>query len=75
LIRCTGSTTGVVRVVIFDPGGRRVWEREVRARSGEASVAWDGSTAGGERAAHGVYFVQVEVGAERVARRLVVLRP
>jgi hypothetical protein len=65
--------SGRVALNVFDVNGRLVRRLvdEVQP-AGHYEVAWDGSTATGERAANGMYFVHL-AGAEQVVKRKVTL--
>ncbi|HEX7879458.1 MAG TPA: FlgD immunoglobulin-like domain containing protein, partial [Candidatus Eisenbacteria bacterium] len=69
----TLPTSGRVALNIFDVSGRLVRQLvdEVKP-AGQYEVTWDGSTAGGDRAANGMYFVQL-VGADQVVKKKVTL--
>ncbi|MBZ0269496.1 T9SS type A sorting domain-containing protein, partial [bacterium] len=64
-----------VRIGVYDTMGRHV--RTVgngHRAAGRHEVLWDGADDGGSRVGSGVYFVRIEAGAFRAARRVVVLR-
>jgi photosystem II stability/assembly factor-like uncharacterized protein len=63
---------GRVEVAVFDAGGRRVRTLiQDQLQAGRHPVAWDGTDAGGARAAAGVYFLRAEAPGGRAQRRLV----
>lgn len=60
------------RVSIFDVAGRRVFTLFSGVTSSRTqSLVWDGTSASGELAAPGVYFVKAEAAGESVVRRVV----
>lgn len=70
-----GGDGGYASLIVYDVGGRRVVtliDREFV--EGEAMVRWDGRDEHGRTVASGVYFYALEVGGEKVARKLVFLR-
>jgi len=68
-----GAARAVAR--LYDVAGRvvRTWRLTVPAR-GIAEWDWDAKLADGEAAPGGIYFLAVETGAERLKRRIVLLR-
>jgi hypothetical protein len=72
-VRGPAGRSGVARV--FDPAGRlvRAWRIQTSA-AGEASWVWDGRRERGGERAGGVYFLRVELGSERLTRRIVLFR-
>ena len=63
----------VIRVV--DPSGRVVATLlDATAGPGAARVTWDGTTDGGDRAASGVYFIQLEAGGSTASRKTVLIK-
>lgn len=64
-----------VRLRVLDPVGRVV--RTLAAGflgTGEQALRWDGRTDRGGRAASGAYFLDLEVGAERLTGKLILLK-
>lgn len=64
------------RVRVYDVRGRvlaTAWSGDLSPGQ-VATPAWDGRDGRGERLAPGLYFLAFEAGADRIARRLVVLR-
>jgi hypothetical protein len=55
---------------IVDPQGRAVWSAPLTAGG---TATWSGMTRQGVRAAAGVYFLKVQVGARRSAAPVVLL--
>ena len=72
-VRGPAGRAGVAR--LFDPAGRliRTWRIQT-SPSGEASWEWDGRRERGGERTGGVYFLRVELGSERVTRRIVLFR-
>jgi predicted outer membrane repeat protein len=67
------STTAMLEV--FDPSGRLVRTLVNETLSaGSHVVAWDGTNAGGERVASGVYYYQLRVGDQSDTQRVVLMR-
>ena len=66
---------GAARLDVLDAQGRllRTLADETYT-AGRHAVAWDGTDGNGRRLPPGVYLLQARVGAERQARRVVVLR-
>ena len=63
-----------VRASIYDVRGRLVRSLDGRALGGDGrAFLWDRETAGGQRAAAGVYFVHVHACGVEVRRRIVVV--
>jgi flagellar hook assembly protein FlgD len=63
------------RVGIYDLSGRRVRELAHRTLPAGASVLpWDERDQDGQRVQPGVYFVRAELGTQRFATRIAVLR-
>jgi len=63
-----------VTLRLFDVGGRLVRTLvEGPLDAGLHDVAWDGLNDIGDRVAPGIYFYELESGAERLVRRLVVV--
>lgn len=59
---------------VFDLAGRRVATlHRGRLAAGEHAFAWSGRADRGGRARDGVYFIQVDAGGERSARKVVLL--
>jgi hypothetical protein len=66
---------GSVRVRIYDAAGRFVAEPLNGTRKpGEWSILWNGTNAGGQDAAPGVYLVQIQAGWQSLVRRVVLTR-
>ncbi len=72
-LRARGGSSGVARVC--DAAGRvvRTWRLDV-STAGRLDWDWDGRLGHGGRAAGGVYFLVVQLNAERLTRRIVLLR-
>lgn len=63
-----------VGVNVFDAKGRLLRDLGVRSLPrGANQVLWDGRDAKGQRAAAGVYFLQVRAGTQSVTRRVLLL--
>jgi hypothetical protein len=63
-----------VEIDIFDVGGREVRSMVKRTfEAGQHELLWDGTDNSGRQVARGVYFTQVKLGAEKTARKVVVL--
>jgi hypothetical protein len=52
-----------VRVMIFDLGGRRIWDGHQQA-FGDQAFVWNGRDAGGKTVAPGVYLCKIEVNVD-----------
>lgn len=64
-----------VDLAVHDLGGRRVATLYRGALgAGRHEFAWRGARSDGSSAANGIYFLQVRVGAERLARKVIFLR-
>lgn len=64
-----------VSVRIYSPAGRLVRTIEHSSLdAGEHTIHWDGTDDTGSRVASGVYFMSVEAGPNRAARKVVLLR-
>ncbi len=60
---------------VFDAGGRVTRSFQLRVpASGRLQWSWDGTGYDGRRPPSGLYFLVVELGGERMTRRLVLLR-
>lgn len=60
---------------VFDSGGRKVRTlKDGPAQSGALFAEWDGRDDSGARVGAGVYFYRLSSGAEKLIRKLVVLR-
>jgi len=60
---------------VFDPSGRLVRTLIDAAEApGAHAAAWDGANASGERQPSGIYYYQLNVGAEQATRRVILLR-
>jgi hypothetical protein len=69
-----GASTRVV-LTVFDSSGRRVRALVDEGKAGGShSVVWDGRGESFRELADGVYFVVLEVGGQRSARKLILLR-
>ena len=70
------ATDAHVLLRVFDAAGRLVRTLvDSQAEAGPHTVAWDGTTDAGDRAASGVYFVRMEAaGTFREARKVVLLK-
>ncbi len=75
-VRLVLPRPGRVRAEVIDVTGRQVADLTPDALypAGSHVLTWNGRTAGGERVAAGVYFVQVRVDGEARVRRLVIVR-
>lgn len=74
-IRFTTDGSAPVDVEVFDSSGRRVrtlLSGDARA-AGTHFVSWDGRDDAGDRLAGGVYFYQVRVGSQELARKVLML--
>ena len=72
-LRARPGARGQARV--FDASGRLVWSTPIQVPpSGRQRWIWNGIANNGARPSSGLYFLTVEVGGERLTRRLVVLR-
>jgi hypothetical protein len=66
---------GHVRLVVYDVAGRQVAVlRDGDEEAGLHVVKWDGKGARGVRLPAGVYFVQLDVGSHKEARKIVLTR-
>jgi hypothetical protein len=67
---------GPVDVAIYDVGGRLVRRllSTPLAEAGEKRMRWDGTTRDGWPVASGTYFCRLEVGAEALNRKLLLIR-
>jgi hypothetical protein len=67
---------GFVNLVIYDAGGREVLTllNNNISPAGTHEITWDGTRAGGDRAASGVYFYRITTGGESLVRKMVLLR-
>lgn len=68
-------TAGPVRLMLFDAEGhltRVLVNRSLPA--GEHSIAWDGKTAPGGNAPHGVYFARLEAGRQTRTAKFMLIR-
>ena len=64
-----------VTLAIYDVKGRLVTTLlDERALAGVNSVEWDGRDANGNVVSGGVYFYRLEVGAEILTKRMVLLK-
>jgi hypothetical protein len=64
-----------VRLEVFDAGGRLVRTLvSGNLPAGQHSIAWNGLDARNRIAGSGVYFVTLDTGGERVARRMLLVR-
>ncbi|MEZ5064120.1 MAG: FlgD immunoglobulin-like domain containing protein [bacterium] len=57
---------------IYDVTGRHVRTLTSESR-GRGTLSWDGRDSAGQRLASGIYFVRMELGAERVTRKVTLL--
>lgn len=75
-VRFTLARPGRVDVRVYDLMGREVRSiaRGLWQEAGPASLRWDGRDADGRAAPAGVYFVNVQSGAERASRAVVRIR-
>jgi flagellar hook assembly protein FlgD len=65
-------TAGVAELAVFDASGRRVATlAEGEQSAGVHSASWDGRSAGGARAAAGLYFARLVTPQGSVSRRIV----
>jgi hypothetical protein len=63
-----------VRVAVYDVRGRRVRMLQDGALApGFYELSWDGSDGGHARVSAGVYFIRMESGGFRTARKIVLL--
>jgi hypothetical protein len=70
-----GSVTSRVRLVIVDTAGRRVRTLVDEDQGGGArTVVWNGRDDSGQTVSSGVYFYALEVGKDRLTRKLVLLK-
>jgi aminopeptidase N len=71
----TGTTPVAARLTVHDIQGRRVHHVDFGTLSpGPIALAWDGRADDGTRAAAGVYFARVWLGATSTIARIVMLR-
>jgi flagellar hook assembly protein FlgD len=64
-----------VSLDILDASGRLVRRLVVAEQpAGSREVEWDGRDRTGEPAAAGIYFAQVNLGRDRVSKRLILVR-
>ncbi len=74
-IRFTTSSTGAVRLDIFDIQGRRVARLADEVMSaGEHERVWDGRNSRGRELASGVYLAQLEFGGQRFQKKLTLIK-
>lgn len=73
-MRYTVPPSTRVTAAVYDASGARVRQLTNAVASGSGSIAWDGRTQTGERAAAGVYFVHLEAGRVRETKKVVLLR-
>lgn len=70
-----GAQQDRVSLRIYDAAGRLVRTLVDRSQCrGRYTVTWDGIDEGGKPVATGVYFYQLQLGRERAARRLVLIK-
>ncbi len=70
-----GSGASRVRVFVIDAGGRVVRTLVDEAMAGGSHTAvWDGKDAGGASVSSGVYFYVLDVGGQRLTRKMVLLK-
>jgi len=62
-----------VSLRILDVRGREVARIAAPASVGQHSLGWDGRTAGGQRAAAGVYLAHLDVGRREAIRKFVLV--
>jgi hypothetical protein len=63
-----------VQIDIYDVSGREVRAMANRTfEAGQHELLWDGTDNSGRQVARGVYFTQVKLGAEKTARKVIVL--
>jgi len=66
---------GMIRIVIYDVGGRLVKTvSEGHRAPGEYRVLWDGKDNKGQQVASGVYFVRMRAGSFEKTRKLVMIK-
>ena len=67
--------TANVDAFVYDVGGRRVAALfEGRLSRGEHDIVWSGRRDDGTRAATGIYFMRVNVGEQRMIRKISLIR-
>lgn len=75
LIRVTGNSNEIARVVVYDVTGRRIrvlWNALLGEQS--RSLHWDGHDHSGSQVASGVYFVRATSGASSQTIKITVLK-
>lgn len=74
-IRFALAEADEVSVDIYDAAGRRIWSQPRSSyEAGVNTVEWDATASNDQRAAPGVYFVQVRAGRDTESKKLVVIR-
>lgn len=69
------SSPAHAQLAVFDVRGRRVCILvDADLPAGPHELLWDGSDDQGDPVANGIYFVQLETGAERLLARLALIR-
>jgi flagellar hook assembly protein FlgD len=72
VIRYSIADTRNVKLVIYDPAGRRIKVLvDDTQGAGEYRVSWDGRTSSGARAPAGMYFIQLQAGTESWRKKAV----
>jgi len=66
----TMSEGGTAKVHVYSVSGRKVWQTELAASSGQGFVDWDGRDTEGDAVANGVYLVRVELKSGTSGRRV-----
>jgi hypothetical protein len=74
-IRYRSSRAGPVALEIFDPRGRRVWQRTWSQQSaGEHVVHWQARSRDGEPLASGVYLYRISTASGSLTRKMTLIR-
>lgn len=72
-IRFLQSSSGDLKLSVFDTQGRRVREIRDSASSGQRTILWDGKDGQGRPLSSGVYLFRIESGGEAATGRVVKL--
>lgn len=64
-----------VKIVIYDLRGQFIWTLiDEQQSAGRYVVSWDGTNAGNERVASGIYLVRMEAGRFDCIRRVILIK-
>jgi hypothetical protein len=74
-VRYSLARAARVTLALYDQQGRRTRTLQSGDQpAGEVALVWDASDDAGHRAAAGLYFLELKVGAERFVRRVILVR-